>query len=150
MTARMQPAPLDAAAIQAILPHRPPFLFLDEVTEASPEVVVAVKRTSPDDYYFQGHFPGHPVMPGVLLIEAMAQTCLVLYAYNRDVREVVYLARAEARFLRPVRPGDELRLIARRVKFLAAAGVAEAEARVGEERVATARLAFATGLSASR
>jgi len=115
--------PLDVAAIKSLLPHREPFLMLDEITECTPhESVTAVKHVSADEPHFRGHFPGNPVMPGVLLVEAMAQAGGVLsHISNGDLepKPLYFLARVEeARFRRPVVPGETvvIRVTAEKVK----------------------------------
>ncbi|MBI4461508.1 MAG: 3-hydroxyacyl-ACP dehydratase FabZ [Acidobacteria bacterium] len=104
----------DAEAIQKILPHRAPFLLVDAVLELEPRKrVVAVKKVRPDEPFFAGHFPGHPVMPGVLIIEAIAQAggfMLMKEVKDRDAKLMYFAGVEEARFRRPVLPGDELRL----------------------------------------
>ena len=97
--------------IEAILPHRDPFLLIDEVVELEPgERVVARKKVRPDEWYLKGHFPGRPVMPGVLIIEAMAQTAavLVVHTLGREAegKLVYFMSVDNARFRRPVFPGD--------------------------------------------
>ena len=129
---------LDSEAIRRILPHEPPFVLLDRVIEASPERVVAVKQTDPDDWYFKGHFPGHPVMPGTLIVEAMAQASLILYSYNFSI----YLVKEKSKFLAPVVPGDRLRIVATKVKFLKTMGIGTAEAFVEGKKVAESELGF--------
>lgn len=103
--------PLDVAAIKELLPHREPFLMLDEIVECTPhESVTAIKHVSADESHFRGHFPGNPVMPGVLIVEAMAQAGGVLsHISNGDLqpKPLYFLARVEeARFRRPVVPGE--------------------------------------------
>lgn len=106
--------PLDVLAIQRLLPHRYPFLMIDRVVELTPQVCVALKNVTANEPHFTGHFPGHPVMPGVLVIEALAQTsaihALVLTGNTCD-EVVTYLLTIErAKFRRPVVPGDQLQL----------------------------------------
>ena len=103
---------LDIRAIERILPHRYPFLLVDRVDELGPDRIVARKLVTRNEPHFNGHFPGHPVMPGVLIIEAMAQTAavLVVETLGPEARgKVVYFMSIEgAKFRRPVVPGDQV------------------------------------------
>ena len=106
---------LDINDIMKILPHRPPFLLVDRVTELEPgKRIVGLKNVTMNEPFFPGHFPGHPVMPGVLIIEALAQVACILAIMSSDesVRsKVTYFAAIDnARFRKPVIPGDQLSL----------------------------------------
>lgn len=106
---------LDINDIMKILPHRPPFLLVDRVTELEQgKRIVAIKNVTMNEPFFPGHFPGHPVMPGVLIIEALAQAACILAIMSSDesVRsKVTYFAGIDnARFRKPVMPGDQLSL----------------------------------------
>ena len=106
---------LDVNEIMKILPHRPPFLLVDRIIEMETgKRIVGIKNVSINEPFFPGHFPGHPVMPGVLIIEAMAQVACVLAILSSDesVRsKVTYFAGIDnAKFRKPVFPGDQLRL----------------------------------------
>ena len=133
---------LDRKALLAIVPHRPPSLLLDGVLRGDAESVLALKSVGADEPFFAGHFPGRPLMPGALVVEAMAQACLVLYHFNFPVEGLLYLARAKARFRAPVGPGDRLEIEARRIKVVRGMGLAACRARVGEKSVAEAELGF--------
>ncbi len=102
----------DIAAIERILPHRYPFLLVDRITELKPgEFVRGIKCVTINEPFFPGHFPGHPIMPGVLIVEAMGQTggILLLNSYDRPEEKVVYFTGLEkVRFRKPVKPGDQL------------------------------------------
>jgi 3-hydroxyacyl-[acyl-carrier-protein] dehydratase len=107
--------PIDIEGIAALLPHRYPFLLIDRVIAFEPKKLVALKNVSGNEEFFQGHFPGHPVMPGVLIIESMAQACGMLVKLSappeRQHTGVFYLVKVDdARFNRVVVPGDQLRL----------------------------------------
>ncbi len=104
----------DVRWIQEVLPHRYPFLLVDRVLELEPgKRIVAIKNVTVNEEYFLGHFPGHPVMPGVLLLEALAQAGGVLLLHDMPDRhqKLLYFTGIErARFRRPVVPGDQVRL----------------------------------------
>src|SRR6185312_7971932 len=102
---------LDTDAIRNILPHRYPFLLVDRITELEDERIVGLKNVTSNEPFFDGHFPGFPVMPGVLITEAMAQVAgvLVLSTIPDRHKKLVLLASVEeAKFRKPVRPGDQL------------------------------------------
>jgi 3-hydroxyacyl-[acyl-carrier-protein] dehydratase len=105
---------LDTNGIQKILPHRYPFLMVDAVLEMERfKRIVGIKNVSINEGFFQGHFPGKPIFPGVLIIEAMAQTgglLLLLEVPDRENKLLYFVAVDEARFRRPVLPGDQLRI----------------------------------------
>jgi 3-hydroxyacyl-[acyl-carrier-protein] dehydratase len=105
---------LSISEIMKILPHRYPMLLVDRILEIEPGTrVVGLKNVSANEQFFQGHFPGAPVMPGVLIVEAMAQCCAVLALREIDDRErklFLFGGIDKARFRRPVVPGDQLRL----------------------------------------
>lgn len=104
---------LDIDAILDILPHRYPFLLVDAIVELEEERIVGIKNVTINEPFFTGHFPNYPVMPGVLIVEAMAQVAgvLVLKSLEDRKKKVVLLATIEqAKFRRPVRPGDQLRI----------------------------------------
>src|ERR1700732_1481198 len=110
---------LDIQAIRDILPHRYPMLLVDSILELEEERIVGIKNVTLNEPFFIGHFPDFPVMPGVLIVEAMAQTAgvLVLKSIPDRERKLVLLVAIEtARFRRPVVPGDTLRLEMRLIK----------------------------------
>ena len=104
---------MDIQAIRDILPHRYPMLLVDRIEELEPERVVGIKNVTVNEPFFMGHFPEFPVMPGVLILEAMAQVAgvLVLNSIPDRHKKLVLLATVEqAKFRKPVRPGDQLRI----------------------------------------
>ncbi|HEU0276229.1 MAG TPA: 3-hydroxyacyl-ACP dehydratase FabZ [Rhodanobacteraceae bacterium] len=136
----------DAERIAAILPHRYPFLLVDRVLELDTgKRIVALKNVSFNEPFFQGHFPGHPVMPGVLIVEALAQASGLLMGLSgtvptRDDR-IFYLAKVDnARFLKPVVPGDQLRLEVHLKRLIRSMGIFTARALVDGAEVATCEL----------
>jgi 3-hydroxyacyl-[acyl-carrier-protein] dehydratase len=137
---------LGRAEIEEILPHRDPFLFLDEVVELEPGVrVVARKRVRPDEWYLSGHFPGRPIMPGVLIVEAMAQTGAVAVLADEANRGKLALFAGidDVRFKRIVEPGDELVLTCELERVRGPIGRGRAEARVDGHLAARGVLTFA-------
>jgi 3-hydroxyacyl-[acyl-carrier-protein] dehydratase len=139
-------APLGRLEIEAILPHRDPFLLIDEVTELEPGArVVARKLVRADEWYLRGHFPGRPIMPGVLIVEAMAQTgaVAVLSQEANRGRLALFAGIDGVRFKRLVEPGDELELTCDLERVRGPIGKGRAEARVGGELAARGTLTFA-------
>jgi 3-hydroxyacyl-[acyl-carrier-protein] dehydratase len=111
IVAEEKPLEFDRQRVMEMIPHRDPFLMIDKVVDVvKNERAVGIKNVSPDEYYFRGHFPSRPVMPGVLIIEAMAQTAAVLVVHTLGPRaegKLVYFMTVDnARFRKPVVPGD--------------------------------------------
>jgi 3-hydroxyacyl-[acyl-carrier-protein] dehydratase len=105
---------LDINDIMSLIPHRYPMLLIDRVEDIHlGESAVGVKSVTMNEWYFQGHFPGRPILPGVLTVEAMAQTAAVLVMKSLDIKEeklVYFMSFEETKFRKPVVPGDQLRL----------------------------------------
>lgn len=137
---------LNIQEIQKIIPHRFPFLLIDKVLELVPnEKLVALKNVTVNEPFFVGHFPKEKVMPGVLIIEAMAQAGCVYFYYSKGMQGkdlIYYLAKVEARFLTPVIPGDQLRIEIWTKKLLSKAGILCGKAYVKDKVVAEAEVGF--------
>ena len=143
-------APFGREQIEAIIPHRDPFLFLDEVLELEPgKRVVARKRVRHDEWFFPGHFPGRPIMPGVIMVEALAQAGAVAVLAEEENRGKLALFAGidDVRFKRIVEPGDELELTCELARVRGPIGKGRAEARVGGELAASGTLTFAVDRS---
>ena len=139
---------LEAAQIQALIPHRYPFLLVDRIVELEPgKRIVGLKQVSRADGYLQGHFPDYPVMPGVLIVEALAQTGAVLVMHDpANAGKLPFFARIDnCRFRQQVRPGDTLRLEVEVTSFRAPVGKAHARGLVDTTLVCEADLTFALG-----
>jgi len=131
--------------IQKILPQRFPFLMIDRVLELEPQKkVVAVKNVSFNEGFFSGHFPGKPVMPGVLIIEAMAQSSIMLFysGQQEDRKRSYYLGAVKVKFTNPVFPGDQLKITVEAVKVISNAALVNATACVGDKEIAKGELSF--------
>ncbi len=136
---------LSAAQIQEIIPHRYPFLMIDRVVEMEGNRIVALKNVSANEGHFQGHFPGYPIMPGVLIVEAMAQTgAVALLAQPENKGKIALFAGIDKlRFRRPVTPGDTLRLEVELSSLHGRIGRGSARALVDGKVVADGELTFA-------
>jgi beta-hydroxyacyl-ACP dehydratase FabZ len=140
---------MDVVEIASILPHRYPFLLVDRILEMEPgRKIVGIKNVSVNEPFFQGHFPDYPIMPGVLIIEAMAQVAGVL-AFRSSPKEsagklVYFIGIDRAKFRKPVTPGDQLRMevevIQERVPFWKMRGAASVEGKLVAEAVLSAML----------
>ena len=142
----MDALPLGRREIEAILPHRDPFLLIDEVLELEPGArVVATKTVREDEWYLSGHFPGRPVMPGVLIVEAMAQTgaVAVLAAEENRGKLAFFAGIDDCRFKRIVEPGDRLQLSCELERLRGPIGRGRAEAQVDGKLAARGTLTFA-------
>jgi 3-hydroxyacyl-[acyl-carrier-protein] dehydratase len=141
---------LDIRQIQNLLPHRYPFLLVDRVVDCQPGIsVTAIKNVTINEPFFQGHFEGWPIMPGVLIIEAMAQAGGLLYYQSSDDLEtgqLFYLVAVdEARFRRPVVPGDQLRMDVRVARKRRGMWRFECSASVDGEQAVSAVIMCAPG-----
>jgi len=144
--------PVDVTRIQELLPHRYPFLLVDRVLELEPnQRILAVKNVSINEPFFQGHFPGHPVMPGVLVLEALAQaggllTQLSAAGIAAGDEKLFYLVKIDnARFSRMVVPGDQLLLEVRLKRMIRNMAMYECSASVDGKQVASADILCAEG-----
>jgi len=136
---------LQSQEIQEIIPHRYPFLLVDRILELEEgKRAVGIKNVSVNEPFFQGHFPGHPVLPGVLIMEALAQVgCVVILKMPEYTGSLVLFAGLDdVKFKRQVLPGDQLRLEVELVRMRKTFGVAQGKAYVGEELAAEGTLKF--------
>jgi 3-hydroxyacyl-[acyl-carrier-protein] dehydratase len=141
---------LRIAQIMRILPHRYPFLMVDRVLEVDQDKrIVALKNVTINEPFFNGHFPGAPVMPGVLTIESMAQTgaILLLLERNADLGKtlVYFMGIDEARFRRPIVPGDQMRIVAEVIRRKSTVWKMKGEVYIGSELAAEAILLSSIG-----
>jgi 3-hydroxyacyl-[acyl-carrier-protein] dehydratase len=139
-------AVMEATEIMSVIPHRYPFMLVDRITEMDLEAqtITGIKNVTFNEPFFQGHFPGNPVMPGVLQLEAMAQVGGVLLneLKKNEGQLVVFMAINNAKFRRVVRPGDQLRFEMKITKLRSRLCMVRGEAYVGEELASEADLMF--------
>lgn len=142
---------MDIAHIMKILPHRYPFLLVDRILELVPqEKIVGLKNVTINEQFFQGHFPGHPVMPGVLILESMAQVAGILafsgagtveeIENNMKDKVIYFMSIDKVKFRRPVVPGDQLRQEIVQTRHRGTIASFEGKAYVGEDLVAEAQM----------
>ena len=147
--------PIDTKGIMAILPHRYPFLLVDRIVQLEPgKTITGIKNVTINEPFFQGHFPGEPVMPGVLILEAMGQVGSVMMAAVPGAMEeklIVFLTTIEnAKFRKPVKPGDQLRTEATLVRHRGRVGKVSFIGTVDGEVVAEAVMGFVTATNLTK
>ena len=147
MTDNMINTPIELKEIMKILPHRYPMLLIDRVISYTlePEITLtAIKNVTINEPFFQGHFPGNPVMPGVLVIEAMAQACGIMAHIAlaaEDIGNIYYLVKIDkAKFNRMVVPGDQLLIEVKQIRIMRGMGKYEARVTVNGKRTASCEL----------
>jgi len=153
MTEKLIQTPIESAEIMKILPHRYPLLLIDRVISYTLEpekTLTAIKNVSINEPFFQGHFPATPVMPGVLILESMAQACGVLahvaLATSGQVGGIYYLVKIDnAKFARKVVPGDQLVLEVKQTRIMRGLGKYEARCSVNGQRTASCEILCSEG-----
>lgn len=151
MTETITPTTIDIHEVMRRLPHRYPFLLVDRVVECRPgESIVALKNVTINEPFFQGHFPGNPVMPGVLMLEALAQAAGVLAfvtenVYPDQVAQFYFAGIDEVRFRKPVLPGDQLLLKAKVERVMRGIWKYDTVAEVAGAEVVAAKMMIAVG-----
>ena len=137
---------LDIGKIIEIIPQRYPMLLIDKITELEPgKRVVATKNVTINEPFFEGHFPGEPIMPGCMIIEAMAQTSTFLfYEKDKTKQKLNFFLGAvkDVRFFKPVFPGDILKLTAETMRLAEDSAYVKVKATVGEENISTGEMIF--------
>jgi 3-hydroxyacyl-[acyl-carrier-protein] dehydratase len=139
---------LDFEEIKKLIPQRFPFLMIDRIIELDPgKYAIAVKNISGNDMVFLGHFPDKAIMPGALILEAMAQTAIILFAATgagngSEKKPLYYFGSVKARFLHPAVPGDQLRIRVENVKALPTGAFVSGEVFVGDVKISEAELVF--------
>jgi 3-hydroxyacyl-[acyl-carrier-protein] dehydratase len=139
---------LDFEEIKKLIPQRFPFIMIDRILEVEPgKKAIAIKNVTGNDIFFLGHFPEKAIFPGAAIIEAMAQTAIVLFASenkktSEDKQPLYYFGSVKARFLNPVVPGDQIKITVTNVKSLPTGSYVSAEAFVDDRKIAEADLVF--------
>lgn len=139
---------LDFEQIKELIPQRYPFIMIDRVLEIEPgKYAIAIKNVSGNEGYIQGHFPEKAIMPGALILEAMAQTAIVLFATEKKPessgkKSLYYFGSAKARFLHPAVPGDQIKIRVENVKTLPTGAYVSGEAFVDGGKISEAELVF--------
>ncbi|MEI8349640.1 MAG: 3-hydroxyacyl-ACP dehydratase FabZ [Candidatus Omnitrophota bacterium] len=142
----------DIQKIQEVLPQKYPFLFIDKVLDINPQEkkITCLKNVTINDYFFVGHFPDKPILPGVIIIEAMAQASIIGFAALKPEiaakKPTYFLGKVEVKFLKPVMVGDQLILQVHEDKIIGNAGIVRAVALVKDEVVAEGRIVFGVKL----
>ncbi len=137
---------LDFEEIKKLIPQRFPFIMIDRIIELDPgKHAVAVKNVSGNDMVFLGHFPEKAIMPGALILEAMAQTAIILFATGEkggNQKKMYFFGSVKARFLHPALPGDQMKIRVENVKSLPTGAYVSGEAFVGDKKITEAELVF--------
>ena len=138
---------LNFEQIKALLPQRFPFLMLDRITDYEPEKrIIGMKNVTGNESFFQGHFPEEAIMPGALILEAMAQTAIIFFNLSQSGQDKsghrFLFGGIKAKFFKPVVPGDTLKIEVTPIKVISSGAIVEASAMVDEDMVAKAELSF--------